>query len=136
MSAFDATKYKYVGLTAAVAVAILIVVRQNDPCTDSYGTSPHCTCKDPSVATERPLDPSWQAQHDKYRRLAAAPAPGGRWNAVFLGDSIIERWMGPRGVGRVATPEYGAGMALGSSGDISTELLWHLQNGRPTSSCS
>jgi lysophospholipase L1-like esterase len=82
------------------------------------------------------------------RRNKQAVNDTSQLDVVFLGDSILERWNGTRNMGQDdGYPEYRAsfasffnrrqhgdpvrlqGLSLGTSGDITTELLWHLQNG-------
>lgn len=102
---------------------------------------------------------AWQKKIQKKngRRKSRLPATANTNNdtldIVFLGDSILERWNGTRNMGQDdGYPEYHAsfasffdrrhhpdtavlqGLSLGTSGDITTELLWHLQNGIITTS--
>ena len=103
-----------------------------------------CFCLDPMKASAR-AEYLWAAQH---RRMVhdAQHVPAERdLDVVFLGDSITEHMNGTRGMGQNTLPTFQAvfdkffnlktataeleGMALGSSGDTCTELLWHLQNG-------
>jgi len=65
-------------------------------------------------------------------------------DVLLIGDSITERWRGTRSIGRTNFSEMkpvfeanfdrskgGAvnGLALGSSGDITVETMWHLEHG-------
>ena len=80
--------------------------------------------------------------HEKMVQIAKA-APDDL-DALFLGDSIIERWNGTRYLGRRSIPENreaferkfskarGAkleGLAFGSAEDFAQHLNWHIQNG-------
>ena len=107
-----------------------------------------CSCSDPTQAT--PSDTLWQSHHD--RLVVAAETASQHFiqndlDVLLIGDSITERWTGTRHMGeRGPYPEYRAvfeqtfdkathpeaplqGVALGSSGDTTNHLLWHLQNG-------
>jgi lysophospholipase L1-like esterase len=110
-----------------------------------------CTCPDPSRA--KPRDASvkqWWTQHDimvQAANLAASTTQqGDLLDFVMIGDSITERFMGTRSMGANAEPEFKQvfdeffdksgqksatlqGLALGASGDVCTELKWHLENG-------
>ena len=116
-------------------------------------------CPDPFQPKQRSGDPSWDTHHQRMVEAARNAAGeelehGHELDVVILGDSITERFNGTRSMGRHAVPENRAvfekyfdghlhprsdekdginhklqGLALGSSGDISVELLWHLQNG-------
>jgi lysophospholipase L1-like esterase len=95
-----------------------------------------CRCSDPLVSTARATW-DWAAYH--RRMVAAAAAAAKQHDVVFLGDSITEHWNGTKQMGTIQLPaEYRAvfeqtfgegGLALGSAGDTTTELLWHLQHG-------
>lgn len=100
-----------------------------------------CTCPDPSIPVSRTLS-AWQTHHKKLVKLAANAHNKAAVDVVLLGDSITERWMGTRTMGQKKqfteykqlfdsffNTEIFSSVALGSSGDICTELLWHLQNG-------
>lgn len=115
-----------------------------------------CTCPDPTIPRPRVKQQErWMAHHnhmvEQVNQFAAAAAAEATLDVLFLGDSITERWMGTKALGKVALPEYRnvfekyfgsstssstsssssslRGMALGTGGDTCTELLWHLQNG-------
>ena len=108
-----------------------------------------CPCRDPLRPLEWP-DPEWHHHHKTLVERANAPMPGDSssnnnfFDLVILGDSITERLNGTRHLGTIELPENrnifeslftkaGGGsleaLALGSSGDTSTNLLWHLQHG-------
>jgi lysophospholipase L1-like esterase len=86
----------------------------------------------------------WNQHHDRMAAAAAAAAME-KMDVVLIGDSITEHWNGTRSMGtRGPFPEYRAvfdeyfdratgaslqGLALGSSGDTTNHLLWHLQHG-------
>ena len=124
---------------------------------DAWRYIPHkqnCLCPDPLVSTKelRKDQPEWMEHHhtmvnDVIYETSIAPhtVP---LDIVFLGDSITERWNGTRSMGtRTNFPEFREsfnamfdrrrqnsnaklqGLLFGSSGDITTELLWHMQNG-------
>jgi lysophospholipase L1-like esterase len=101
-----------------------------------------------------PLQPSravvghqkWMAQHNRMvGATLTASSTKGDLDFVMIGDSITQRFMGTKLISAIPAPEYkqvfdeyfdksqggGAlqGLALGSSGDVCTELLWHLENG-------
>jgi lysophospholipase L1-like esterase len=123
---------------------------------NATGKRHYCQCPDPAVPARR-RDPVWDAHHLRLVRDAVQAKEreletGRELNVVFVGDSITERWNGTRGMGTEAAPEFRQvfdryfggteaddddddddmmlrGMALGTSGDICVELLWHLQNG-------
>jgi len=119
-----------------------------------------CQCLDPLTPARRYNEPVWDAQHQRLVRTATTGIPPPNHNSskntttarsardnkpslVWIGDSIVERWNGTRGMGARPYPEYRqvfdayfcsetapfAGLALGTSGDTGVELLWHLQNG-------
>ena len=113
-----------------------------------------CLCPDPSISSKdlRDNQPEWMVHHQTmlndviYETTIPQTIP---LDIVFLGDSITERWNGTRSMGtRTNFPEFRHsfdtmfngrnssnsnaklhGLLLGSSGDITTELLWHIQNG-------
>jgi lysophospholipase L1-like esterase len=111
-----------------------------------------CHCPDPTRASyafrtigeERT---AWLARHDVYcSDLQQVAREKDDLDVILLGDSILERWNGTRHLGRDdLSPEYRAswasffdrrmhdaplsGLVLGTAGDVTTELLWHLQNG-------
>jgi lysophospholipase L1-like esterase len=104
-----------------------------------------CRCGDPLKPVAR-AQGDWAAFH---RRMVAAAREGPvdrEVNVVLLGDSITEHWNGTSRMGTEQLPgQFRAvfekhfdlnshtaqveGMALACSGDTTTELLWHLQNG-------
>ena len=107
----------------------------------------------------RKNQPDWMIHHQTmvndvlYETTTTSQPPTIPLDIVFLGDSITERWNGTRTMGTnhnfprfrqsfdsmfnkrrsdTTNTDGGAklqGLLLGSSGDITTELLWHLQNG-------
>jgi lysophospholipase L1-like esterase len=102
--------------------------------------------RDPEESCADPLTPFAcdEAWHDHHKDLIAAANSPGPFQFVMLGDSITERWNGTRHLGTVVLPENRQvfnsfftksgggsvdGLALGTSGDTSTNLLFHLQNG-------
>jgi lysophospholipase L1-like esterase len=119
----------------------------------------NCACPDPSIATNelRKNQPDWMKHHQTMVNdviyEASQVATTIPLDIVFLGDSITERWNGTRSMGAnqnfpqfrqsfdsmfnkrlqsTATSSTDAklqGLLFGSSGDITTELLWHIQNG-------
>jgi len=114
----------------------------------------HCQCPDPFQAKKRPGGSSqWDAFHSKLVEdvnyaNALSLETGNPLELVILGDSLTERWNGTTGNGSGRIPEnrlifekyFGKGMessttaplhgiALGSAGDISVELQWHIQQG-------
>ncbi|ACI65893.1 predicted protein [Phaeodactylum tricornutum CCAP 1055/1] len=115
---------------------------------ESKNSGRPCQCQDPTQAAQREAT-IWDKHHETLVQITgqngsvlALSSP----DVVFLGDSITERMMG---TGHMGTREYPAskavfdrhfnkedgtlvslrGLALGSSGDTSPELLWHLENG-------
>jgi lysophospholipase L1-like esterase len=111
-----------------------------------------CSCPDPLLPRNR-NNVNWKAHHqvlvqDVEYAAALKIEHGHELDVVMLGDSITERWNGTRNMGQI-DPLFQKdravferffeksrnadaplqGLALGSSGDITTELLWHLQNG-------
>lgn len=111
-----------------------------------------CQCPDPLRPSKRMDSPQWSDHHnvmvdDANYAAVSELVHGHELDVVLLGDSITERWNGTRGMGQDQYPEYRAvfesffdktnksstaplqGLALGTGGDISTEMLWHLQNG-------
>jgi lysophospholipase L1-like esterase len=116
-----------------------------------------CQCEDPLHATRRYKEPLWDAHHKRLVQdaaMAAAASTKSSKNSkrkdkkkqpeiVWIGDSIVERWNGTKTMGANPAPEFRAvfdtyfdsptapfkGLALGSSGDTCTELMWHLENG-------
>jgi lysophospholipase L1-like esterase len=113
-----------------------------------------CECEDPLFATRRYKDPIWDAQHKRLVQDAAFAAARNEKDdkknkrkqkpeIVWIGDSIVERWNGTKTMGSNPAPEFRTvfetyfdspsapfkGLALGSSGDTCTELMWHLENG-------
>jgi lysophospholipase L1-like esterase len=120
-----------------------------------FVTPETCQCEDPLKALRRYKDPLWDAQHKRLVQDAAMAAATSTHNkknkdrkqskpeVVWIGDSIVERWNGTRTMGSNPAPEFRTefetyfdspaapfkGLALGSSGDTCTELMWHLENG-------
>lgn len=109
-----------------------------------------CQCLDPTRPAPRYNDKMWDKHHQVMLNdidYVISNKQHQELDFVMLGDSITERWNGTRGIGRVNAPEFRAiydkyfhrteqnpdaplyGLALGASGDISPELLWHIQNG-------
>ena len=125
----------------------------------------NCQCPDPLSPKRRPggagdSSVRWEAHHQRLVGAAQRAAShelehGHELDVVLLGDSIVERWSGTRGMGQETVPENRAvfdkwfgknhvevdvdtstttgaplnGLALGTAGDTTVELLWHLQNG-------
>lgn len=91
-----------------------------------------CNCQDPSVPVPRRRR-SWQVQHERVREnIKNLQNP----SVAIFGDSIVERLGGTKLLGTekslikpIFHMLFPLGVALGSSGDSSPELLWHLQNG-------
>jgi len=92
-----------------------------------------CSCPDPLTET---ADSNWKfAEH--HRRMVTAAQGAHQMDVVFLGDSITERWNGTKSRGSsvlddhklVFDKHFPKAIALGSAGDISTQLLWHLKHG-------
>jgi lysophospholipase L1-like esterase len=116
-----------------------------------------CDCPDPTVASYELRNQShqqlteWMQRHQLYiedilqyeTEIAHHPPPIGRdLDMVLLGDSILERWNrtqnrpsftsffdARRNNNNIDTTASIQGLAFGTAGDITTELLWHLQNG-------
>ena len=120
-----------------------------DPSYDDRPQLPvvNCTCADPFVSESWFENEGWKEQHQRMIQSASASSSA-NVDLVFLGDSITERINGTRSMGQIMLPEnrkvfeghfggsgsnfFGGnltGIALGSSGDTSNNLLWHLQNG-------
>ena len=110
-----------------------------------------CICQDPVVPAPR-RDEDWMKYHEilvedvKRAAAASSSSSGGRdLDVLLLGDSITERWRGTYHYGTKPAPYdfqgvFGAsfnrtaggplnGCAMGAAGDITSETLWHLQNG-------
>lgn len=102
-----------------------------------------CDCPDPLTPTDRSARRHWeQIARDNRER---AVANKGNLDVVFYGDSITEGWLGtslglPHGKKKHNQQVFkskftvdGGGkynaLALGISGDLTTSLLWRLQNG-------
>ena len=96
---------------------------------------------DPAKPADWLENPGWLDQH---KRLVKQAEREDKVDLVILGDSITERLNGTRHLGTVQLPDNrevflstftksGGGnieaLALGSSGDTSPNLLWHLENG-------
>lgn len=136
-----------------------LCIDPDDPAEWWRGAPPikaQCPCPDPLVARERrdgEQARQWRLHNEKLERAAAASVTLNSRNTdcyydvVFYGDSLVERLGGTSGWGkhelndnRAVFEKYfdknasgGAApfheLALGSNGDLSVELLWHLQNG-------
>lgn len=112
----------------------------------------YCQCPDPTKPIPRDKDSAWHARHklliqDAEYMAVLERERGHELDLVMLGDSITERWnrtkRGPpfndgedyravfdRFFDKTSDPDAPfQGLALGTSGDITMELLWHLQNG-------
>ena len=100
-----------------------------------------CTCEDPVKPMDWLDNPLWL---DHHNRLVKEAERTDAFDLVIIGDSITERINGTRHQGNVMLPENRAifestftksgggnvdALALGSSGDTSENLLWHLENG-------
>ena len=109
-----------------------------------------CTCENPNEPNDWLENSLWIDHHQQMvqQAVSAAAASSERTaddlDLVILGDSITERINGTRHQGNVMLPENRAvfesfftkagggkvnALALGSSGDTSPNLLWHLENG-------
>ena len=119
-----------------------------------------CDCPDPAHASYAfrmgEALGAWLRRHTlylndiAYQNLQEEETEEAPLDIALLGDSIVEYWNGTRGIGAVGAAEYRAsfasffdrrstpapfqGLALGTSGDITTELLWHVRNGLVTDS--
>jgi len=114
-----------------------------------------CQCNDPHGANNRPNLPAWDLQHERIVQEASRAAQASlhdddsHLDLVMVGDSLIERWNGTRSMGRESLPEMNTvfdqffvrvgqtrdddsrirTLTLGSSGDTSTNLMWHMEHG-------
>mmetsp|Transcript_22052 Transcript_22052/g.28542 ORF Transcript_22052/g.28542 Transcript_22052/m.28542 type:complete len:326 (+) Transcript_22052:192-1169(+) len=114
--------------------------------TDRLHTSGfQCRCPDPRTPApkrNRTLFKDWSAHHRTL--VQDARSAEGDVDVVFIGDSLTEKWRGSWQYGTEPSSaigdifdkffkrENGAklnGLALGSSGDISSETLWQLKHG-------
>jgi len=137
----------------------------NGTAAEAAAKAAKCACQDPLVPVRRSEDPVFD-EHQKRLAISARNAAvvfsqqddgddgsddkddDNKINAldfVMVGDSIIERWNGTRGMGQMQAPEYrqvfdqyfsrksGGGplnaVALGASGDTSNNLLWRIERG-------
>lgn len=97
-----------------------------------------CKCPDPVKSTARATY-EWAVHHRQLAESVTAAAAAQNAQVVFLGDSVTEHWNGTARMGTEALPAAyrqifekhfdQSALALGSAGDTTTELLWHLQNG-------
>lgn len=109
-----------------------------------------CKCANPLLPSQRHGHKTWTDAHRLNVKLAKKAGAAGKaasrtLDVVFLGDSIIEGWVG-RSFGQpvekkienskvlqdLFNVDYGGtynGLALGIAGDKSSNLLWRLQNG-------
>lgn len=108
-----------------------------------------CECPDPLVPAPRD-DTHWFEHHEimsKEIEQQSSHSSSSSLDVLLIGDSITERWRGTRMFGQYILPEETNaletfqsffnqtaggkinGCAVGASGDITTETLWHLQNG-------
>ena len=104
-----------------------------------------CECTNPLVATPWNSKPGWDQHHKQLVDFSQIASAATKLDVVMIGDSIIERWNGTRTAeeqladdGHVNVFEqyftrHGGGsldgIALGTSGDTSNNLLWHLSHG-------
>ena len=99
-----------------------------------------CECPDPLSPLPR-KDENWRAFHDQIAQELTSIGPV---DVAIVGDSITERFRGTAGVGSKDMPEIKQifdkefqkskggklnGVALGASGDVTSESIWHLENG-------
>ena len=109
-----------------------------------YPTANDCYCaEDPNRPTDK-KDKLWVHHHKDMVQHAIQAKHD--LDLVMIGDSIIERWNGTRHLGSIQEPgmrhvtkKTGGSLeaiALGSAGDTSQNLLWHLHNGLLPSSFS
>lgn len=114
-----------------------------------FVTAATCQCADPLAAAPRYKAPKWDAHHQRLIQAASTATSvtkeGTKPTVVWIGDSIVERWNGTRTMGSKQVPGFLPvfqsyfgndspaapfdGLALGTSGDTSVELLWHLKHG-------
>ena len=104
-----------------------------------------CECTNPLVPVPWPK-PGWDQHHTQLVDFAKKAAAAANLDIVMIGDSIIERWNGTRTVEQILADDghltvfeeyftrHGTGgtldgIALGTSGDTSNNLLWHLSHG-------
>ena len=102
-----------------------------------------CKCPNPTIAIERntSMTKFWRKLH---RQLVDEANTDQNVDVVFIGDSITERFRGTWLYGRKPVKDTGTtfqhyfnrtmggnytALALGSTGDIAVETLYHLQNG-------
>ena len=112
-----------------------------------------CRCANPLQPTHRHGHKTWTEAHLKNVKLSrnsaskSANLPLRELDVVFLGDSIIEGWMGTSFAQKVEKKQDNVkvfenlfdmdsgqraefdGLALGIAGDKSQNLLWRLKNG-------
>lgn len=120
-----------------------------------FAISEHaCHCTNPTVPVERGTT-RWTDFHQSLVTKSAAlvlnndvddKTTMSTLDVLLVGDSLTERWMGTKFLAKVQAPEFRhvfeqyfdksksstatlQGAPFGGSGDTSTELLWHLQNG-------
>lgn len=106
-----------------------------------------CHCPDPTV----PIDDtsrgsSFMRHHENIekslRESSALDTEGNDYDFCMFGDSITERWMGVLNRGKMIKDDGSSkvfreyfetqnlsGIAIGSSADVSSHLLYHLHNG-------
>jgi len=103
-----------------------------------------CSCQDPTVGDNRRESIRWWSRLHRINVEAASHTSD--IDILLIGDSIVEGWMGTLrgheiarayGVREIFAKLFDAtgneakyeGIALGISGDTSSNLLWRLQNG-------
>ncbi|MFM7181706.1 MAG: GDSL-type esterase/lipase family protein [Verrucomicrobiales bacterium] len=80
--------------------------------------------KPPSI-TPVPRDAGWMKRHEKFNALAEE----GRFDVLFIGDSITQGW---EGAGKASWEKHIAPMKaanFGIGGDRTEHVLWRLENG-------
>jgi lysophospholipase L1-like esterase len=113
-----------------VAILNLIPMKQDCHCPDATAPSPR-----------QQHAKAWTAHYQLQVEDVAHSAVDGI-DVALLGDSITERWNGTRSMGQPGDPEvyqvfakhfrtdpFFRGVALGTAGDVSMELLWRIQHG-------
>lgn len=79
--------------------------------------------------------------HDNLVQVAQSVPRDRTLDVLMVGDFVTEHRMGTNAIGKIQTPKESydklhypdtarlQGQALGAGGDMSYELLWHLQHG-------